>query len=206
MLYIGRSWGTSSMKVTHRLAAMGLASSMVLAGSLVAPWEGLSLTAYKDVVGVWTQCYGDTHNVDRTRAKTDAECTQSLAKELVKHNEEMKRYVLVPLTDYQEAAFTSLVYNIGVGNWRNSTALKLLNKGLYKEACMQLPRWNKAGGKEYRGLTNRRKDEMEVCLGNNQQAVEEARRIVALYKETDRLDPLKLYGPNDDKFGATNAK
>ena len=186
------------MSVKTRLAAIGLSGALVLAGgTLVAPWEGLEKEAYQDVVGVWTQCYGDTQDVNRTRAKTDDECTDSLAKQLVKHNEEMKRYVLVPLTDYQEAAFTSLVYNIGVGNWKNSTALKLLNKGLYREACMQLPRWNKAGGKVYRGLTNRRLSEMEVCLGNNKQAIDEARRIVALFKEKDMLDPLLQYDNNE---------
>lgn len=178
------------MSVKTRLAALGLSAALVLAGTtLVAPWEGKENKAYKDVVGVWTQCYGDTHDVNRTRAKTDTECTDSLATQLVKHNEEMKRYVLVPMTDYQEAAFTSLVYNIGVGNWKNSTALKLLNKGLYKEACQQLPRWNKAGGQIYRGLTNRRLSEMEVCLGNNKQAIEEARRIVEAYKADYFLDP-----------------
>lgn len=179
------------MSVKTRLAALGLSSALVLAGgALVAPWEGKENVAYKDVVGVWTQCYGDTHDVNRTRAKTDNECTDSLAKQLVEHNEEMKRYVLVPMTDYQEAAFTSLVYNIGVGNWKNSTALKLLNRGLYKEACEQLPRWNKAGGKVYRGLTNRRLSEMEVCLGNDKQVIDEARRIVELYKDSDYIDPL----------------
>jgi lysozyme len=100
----------------------------------------------------------------------------------------MKRYVKVPLTDYQEAAFTSLVYNIGVGNWRNSTALKLLNSKQYEAACRQLPRWNKAGGKVYRGLTNRRLQELEVCLGNNQQAIEEARRVFREYKSSDYID------------------
>lgn len=173
------------MSVKTKLAAMGLTSALVLAGGLAAKWEGKENKAYKDVVGVWTQCYGDTHDVDRTRAKTDEECTESLATQLVKHNAEMKRYVIVPMTDYQEAAFTSLVYNIGVGNWRNSTALKLLNKGLYRDACLQLPRWNKAKGVVYRGLTNRRADELEVCLGNDKQAIAEARRIVALYRETD---------------------
>lgn len=175
------------MNIKTKLASLGLSSALILAGAtLVAPWEGLKHSAYKDVVGVWTQCYGDTHSVDRTRPKTDDECNETLALELVAHNKEMKRYVKVPLTDYQEAAFTSLVYNIGVGNWKNSTALKLLNKGEYTLACQQLPRWNKAGGKEYKGLTNRRMDELKVCLGNNEQAIEEARRVFELYK---RLPP-----------------
>ncbi|MNE18447.1 hypothetical protein D3C80_1114870 [compost metagenome] len=50
---------------------------------------------------------------------------------------------------------------------------------------MQLSRWNKAGGKEYKGLTNRRKDEIAVCLGSNEQAIKEARRIFDMYKQGD---------------------
>lgn len=179
------------MSVKTRLAAYGLSASLILAGgTLVAPWEGKENVAYKDVVGVWTQCYGNTNDVDRTRPKTDDECTDELAAELVNYNAKMKRYVHVPLSTGQEAAFTSLVYNVGEGNWKNSTALKLLNQSKYEQACQQLLRWNKAGGKEYRGLTNRRKAEMEVCLGNNKQAIEEAERIFKLYKESDFLDVL----------------
>ena len=171
------------MKVTHKLAAMGLGSSLVLAGGLIAPWEGSSLTAYKDIVGVWTQCYGNTNGVDKHNPKTDAQCTSELAEEVKKHNEIMLKPVKVPLTIYQEAAFTSLVYNIGGPAWNKSTALVLLNQGKYTEACYQLLRWNKAGGKVVKGLTNRRQSELEVCLGNNQQAVLEAERVVKLYKE-----------------------
>lgn len=171
------------MKVMHQLAAAGLGGSLVLAGGLIAPWEGLSLTAYPDIVGVWTQCYGNTNNVDRKNAKTEEQCTTELAYEIEKHNKEMLKYVTVPLTPWQEASFTSLVYNIGVGAWSKSTALRLLNQGRYEEACYQLLRWNKAGGKEVKGLTNRRKDELAVCLGNNQQAIKEADRIFNLYQE-----------------------
>lgn len=183
------------MSVKQRLAAVGLSASLILAGgTLVAPWEGKENKAYKDVVGVWTQCYGNTNNVDRTKPKTDDQCTDELAKELINYNAKMKKYVKVEMTIGQEAAFTSLVYNVGEGNWKSSTALKLLNKGEYEKACQQLLRWNKAGGKEYRGLTNRRKAELEVCLGNNKQAIEEAERIFKLYKESELLDVLDKEG------------
>ena len=46
-------------KVKQRLAAGGLAASLILAGAaLVAPWEGLELQAYPDVIGVWTGLWG----------------------------------------------------------------------------------------------------------------------------------------------------
>lgn len=183
------------MNIKQRLAALGLTSAIVLAGgTLVAPWEGLSLKPYRDIVGVWTQCYGDTKNVDRARSKTPDECTESLAQELLAHNSAMKKYVKVGLTDYQEAAFTSLTYNIGEGAWSRSTALRRLNEGRYAEACAAMKLFNRAGGRVVQGLVNRREKEFEVCLGNNKQAIEEARRIVALYQDSDYLDILEEGG------------
>lgn len=29
-------------------------------GSLIKPWEGLSLSSYPDIVGVWAACYSET--------------------------------------------------------------------------------------------------------------------------------------------------
>lgn len=177
------------MSVKERLAAVGLSASLILAGgTLIAPWEGKENAAYKDIVGVWTQCYGNTNNVDRTKPKTDDQCSDELAEELVNYNAKMKKYVKVELTVGQEAAFTSFVYNVGEGNWQRGTPLKLLNQGKATEACQYLMRYNKAGGKVVQGLTNRRKAEMEVCLGNNKQTIDEANRIFDSYKGGDFID------------------
>lgn len=183
------------MNLKQKLAAMGLSSAIVLAGgTLVGPFEGYQPKAYKDIVGVWTQCYGNTHDVNKARLKTQDECSTELAEQLVIHNKEMKAPVRVPMTDYQEAAFTSLVYNVGATNWYKSTALKKLNEGKYTEACAAATLFNKAGGRVVQGLVNRRQEELKVCLGNNQQAIEEARRIVALYKAEDFEDVLQRGG------------
>ncbi len=171
------------MKVMHKLAASGLGGALLLAGGLIAPREGLKLNAYQDVVGIWTQCYGNTKNVDRKNPKTEEQCTTELAQEIRSHNEQMMKYVKVPLTPWQEAAFTSFVYNVGVGAWKSSTMLKLLNQGKYEQACYQLLRWDKAKGKIVKGLTNRRESELEVCLGNNKEAIKEAERISLLYSQ-----------------------
>jgi lysozyme len=42
--------------------------------------------------------------------------------------------------------------------------VRKLNAGDYTGACNQLLRWNRAGGKEVRGLTRRRVAERELCL------------------------------------------
>ena len=62
------------------------------------------------------------------------------------------------------AALVCFVYNIGMGAFKKSTMLKLLNEGKIGEAAGQFPRWNKDNGKEVQGLTNRRLDEQKLFL------------------------------------------
>jgi|GEM_PF-475162 len=70
--------------------------------------------------------------------------------------------VKVPLTDGQYAALCDFTYNVGSGNFKRSTLLKVINAGEHHRVPFQLRRWNKAGGKVLRGLQTRR--EREVAL------------------------------------------
>ena len=45
-------------KAIAAVAAVALSIS-----ALIKPWEGLSLTSYPDIVGVWTACYGETKDI-----------------------------------------------------------------------------------------------------------------------------------------------
>jgi len=56
-------------------------------------------------------------------------------------------------------AFVDFTYNLGIGNFKSSTLLKLHKAGKFKEAADQFVRWNKAGGKVLKGLTTRREAE-----------------------------------------------
>lgn len=152
--------------IKKHFVKLGLAASLTLAGAyLVGPWEGMEKKAYQDVVGVWTQCYGHTEGVKKGSVKTVEQCNTQLAETLPRYQEQMLRYVKVPLTPYQEAAFISFTYNVGVGNFAKSTLLKKLNQGNYQGACEELRKWVYAGGKKYQGLVNRREDEYEMCIG-----------------------------------------
>lgn len=178
-----------TMSIKQRLAAAGLSASLILAGgTLIAPFEGMRTKAYKDIVGVWTQCYGDTNHVTRNKEKTEDECGDELAQQVVTYNTIMKKYIHVPLTTGQDAAFTSAVYNFGETTWRKSSMVRLANEGKMTEACAYLMQYTKAGGKVVKGLVTRRKAEMEVCLGNNQQAIQEAERIYAQFKDSDTIE------------------
>lgn len=153
--------------LTKRLLALG-ASAVIAAtgGYLVGPFEGKENKAYKDIVGIPTICYGQTKGVKLGDYMTDAECEKDLAVDLEIYNQKMKKYVTIDLYPYEEIAYTSFIWNVGETAWKKSTLLKKLNSGDKEGACNELLRWNKAGGKVVKGLSNRREAERQICLGN----------------------------------------
>lgn len=177
--------------LTKRLIALGAGSVIAVAGGVVGMWEGKSNEAYKDIVGIPTICWGQTLNVKMGEYRSDDECDKDLVTELVEYNRKMKQKVKVPLSENEEVAYTSFVWNVGIGAWNSSTALKLLNAGDRKGACTQLLRWNKAGGRVVQGLVNRRQAEYKICMGNDadvNSALEEASRLGSV-----ELEDLKTY-------------
>lgn len=142
-----------------RIAAGLLTASVLLAAPLVARFEGLETTAYRDPVGIVTICYGHTETAKLGQHKAPEECKVLLERDLEVHTREAAKLVQVPLTPSQLAALGSLTYNIGPGNLARSTLLRKLNAGDYCGAAREFPRWNRAGGKVLRGLILRRNAE-----------------------------------------------
>ena len=64
------------------------------------------------------------------------------------------------------SAFTDLSYNVGWGAAARSTAAKRLAAGNVNGACYAVTWYNKAGGRVYQGLVNRRQDDLAVCRGD----------------------------------------
>jgi lysozyme len=142
-----------------------------MALNTIQQFEGLKLKAYKDSVGIWTIGFGNIFNLDTGKPiKEGDEITQETADRWLKIEvdqlqDKMRKVITVPLNDNQWTALTSLAYNIGFGAFKRSTLLRLLNAGATKqEVANQILRWNKAGGKEIQGLTNRRKAEYNLYL------------------------------------------
>lgn len=132
---------------------------------LIKKWEGCSLTPYKCVAGVWTIGYGETSKKDM------GPITQERADELLRLrvlNLEIaiERLVSVKLSKGEKAALISFAFNVGVGALSKSTLLRCLNAGMRGQAADEFLKWNKAGGKELKGLTNRRQEERAVFLGS----------------------------------------
>ena len=147
-----------------------ISTALAAAVVLAVPAEGLRRVAYHDPVGVLTVCFGSTTNVDPTRVYTKEECTALLEAEMLEAVE-IVEYCVPGLPWNQLAAWSDAVYNLGpriVCDLETSTAARLLREGRRDEACLQLPRWNKArvAGMlvELPGLTKRRNREAELCL------------------------------------------
>lgn len=153
------------MSVKNKLLALGLSSALATTGMFVAQHEGLVLGTYVDPVGILTSCYGHTGKELKLNQRfTEVQCLDQLAEDLSKHNKEMLKYIKVPMSDEEHAAYLSFSYNVGVGNFKSSTLLKLLNKEKRVEACNQLTNWVFAKGKKLKGLVNRREEEKNLCL------------------------------------------
>ena len=142
---------------------------LAVAIPLVGKWEGLRLTAYQDIVGVWTVCYGETKGVRVGDTYSQIECDAMLAREIIDYRDRLRPSftadtIAMRLPVMRDVAFTSTAYNVGVGAFGGSTAVKRLNAGNIEGACEALTWWNKAGGRVVRGLVNRRAEEQAMCM------------------------------------------
>lgn len=142
----------------------------LLAIQFTGGWEGLRLHAYQDVVGVWTACYGETKGIRPGMKFTKEQCDSLFIGSLTEHEAGMRKCLKAPdaIPEKTYVSLVSFTYNVGVGAFCRSTLARLANAGDLDAACRQLPRWNKAGGKVIKGLVNRRKAELALCLAGLQ--------------------------------------
>lgn len=129
---------------------------------LIKDYEGLHLTPYRCPAGIWTIGYGHTRTVKNGMTITQEEADQLLASDLQIVATAIHRLVTVPLDENQFAALVSFAFNVGVGNFENSTLLKLLNRGWYDQVPAQLMRWVKSNGEVLGGLSRRRAAEAKL--------------------------------------------
>lgn len=132
---------------------------------LIRHFEGLSLKAYKDSVGVVTIGYGSTGpQVQMGQTITESQAETLLLKDLSRFEKGVADLVKVPLNQNQFDALVSFSFNLGLGNLKSSTLLRKLNSMDYAGAANEFERWNRAGNKVLAGLTRRRLAEKELFL------------------------------------------
>ena len=129
---------------------------------MIKHFEGLELNAYQCAAGVWTIGYGHTKGVQKGMVISEDTANEMLVEELNEYENYINTLVTVELNQNQFDAMVSWVYNIGGGNLKASTLLKVLNAGDYAGVPAQMMRWNKAGGKVLEGLTRRRQAEADL--------------------------------------------
>lgn len=143
------------------------AAALAMAVTFIGGWEGKENEAYLDRIAspaVWTVCHGETKGVEAGDYYTDAQCSEMLQREIMEYESGLDRCLKVDVPIDMKIALVSWTYNVGVGAACRSTLVRKANAGDLVGACNELPRWNKAGGKSIRGLTNRRMSERKMCL------------------------------------------
>lgn len=148
-----------------------IASAVALATAIAVPAEGLRQWAYNDTGGILTICYGHTgKEVEVGKHYSISQCEQFLDADMLNAVRTVENCTInLPINVL--AAFGDITYNEGstaACNTRTSTAAKYLKAGKLKEACQELPKWNKAKVAgvlvPLPGLTKRRNAEVELCM------------------------------------------
>jgi len=158
-----------AVSVRAGAASYDEAETLKVAVPFIAKEEGKRNKAYKDIVGVWTICYGSTRGIGPGMIMSDAECLELLRDEVAEYRHGLHRYFSVTtkarrLTPARDAAYTSTAFNCGIRAIGRSTATRRLNAGNIAGGCHALTWWNKAGGRVIRGLVNRRAREKALCM------------------------------------------
>jgi lysozyme len=167
--------GGAALFAFSRARASGAQTKTGAAGiNLIKEFEGFRATPYPDGDGVLAIGYGTTNKSDVPSYLFNGQpITENQATELLKQHlrtsvePAIARLVNVPLYQNEYDALSSLIYNIGEGNFANSTVRRQLNAGNKQEAAFAFSMWNKAGGKVIEGLNRRRAAERSLFLRNS---------------------------------------
>jgi len=143
--------------------------------------EGVRVKPYQCPALIWTVGVG--HVIDQSHIRVPlaerkalpipngwdrtismGEVDEMLTTDLQSFESGVRRLCPNGLTPGRLGALTSFAFNVGLGNLQRSTIRIKHNRGEYDSAAEEFMKWNKAGGKELKGLTNRRKDERVLYL------------------------------------------
>lgn len=162
------------LATTARAAPATEKETLDIAVPFILQKEGVRLTAYLDIVGVPTICGGITSAAGikvyiGMPAMTMTECIALMRVKVAEYRRSLHRFftaatVQQRLPATRDTAYTSLAYNIGTGTAGKSTAVRRLNAGDIAGGCQAIGWFNQAGGRVIRGLFERRKDEIALCL------------------------------------------
>ena len=143
--------------------------------------EGVRTTPYRCPALLWTVGVGRVIDPNHIKVKLEErknlpipdgwnrtfsieEVDKLLAEDLARFESGVRRLCPNGLNPGRFGALVSFAFNVGLGNLQNSTLRMKHNRGEFESAADEFMKWNKAGGKELKGLTTRRKDERALYL------------------------------------------
>lgn len=138
--------------------------------ALIKKFEGFRKAPYKCPAGIWTIGYGSTKGADtkpihiNTPDISEKDAEALLVRDVKGAERAVRKYVSVPLCSFQFDALISFVYNLGEGNFRDSTLLRELNVSNIEGAASEFDRWVFAGGQRMAGLVKRRAAEAALFM------------------------------------------
>ena len=138
-----------------------------IAKGIVKQFEGLSLKPYSCSAKKKTIGYGHVITTEELKLVGD-KITSEQADKFLENDigiaAKALDFCVVELTDNQQAALISFVFNCGTEAFKNSTLLQKLNNREYEAAANQFLRWTKVSGFVVKGLVRRREFERKVFL------------------------------------------
>ncbi len=143
-----------------------MVTSKMLAAELIKSFEGLRLMPYYCPGGKQTIGYGHVMQVNEQNYE---QISPDIAENLLESDIAKARLCLyknckVPLSNEQEAALLSFIFNCGSGAFQASTIRQKLNRSEYELAAAELPRWVYSREIKLAGLVKRRHTEQNLFL------------------------------------------
>lgn len=136
---------------------------------LMHKFEGCKLSSYLCPASRWTIGFGNTFYEDGSKVQPNQHISKRRAVELFNNvvnnnfSQPIRKLLKVELNENQFSALVCFAYNVGMANLRKSTLLKKVNANPNDPTIKgEFAKWNKAGGKELKGLTTRRKAEADL--------------------------------------------
>ena len=133
--------------------------------NLIKSYEKLRLKKYLDSGGNWTVGWGHKIRQGEKLDEITEEQAEKIFMEDIKELENnINKLIKVNLSQLMYDAIGSLVFNIGIGNFKTSTILKLLNEGRFLQASKEFTRWVYCNKVILEGLIRRRTEELILYL------------------------------------------
>jgi len=126
-------------------------------GSFKSTWDAIG--------GCWNIGPGMTQGITKNTVMTRDQIDAAYLKELLPFEDGVRKAVKVQTTNNEFTVLVSFAYNVGLGNFRSSTLLRVLNAGNSDQVPAQLKRWvhgRATGAQVIPGLVNRRNAEVKL--------------------------------------------